>query len=246
MINKTTISVTENSNVALKIKRFKSLLDILAAFMPLLVFGFIADRLGLKTLISGVVITVGYILTIITATYILKRRGTGWHEIGLARPKSWMRTILLGFASLVGAVVVIMLVENIAVSLPFVEVAAPDISRFNPLEGNVPLFLISVVLAWTSIAFGEEMFFRAFLTTKLGEVFQNTKLGWVLAAVGSSVAFGIAHYGEGPIGFYTNGAFGLLFALIYLRTGRRNLWITIIAHGLANTLRFALVFAGAV
>jgi membrane protease YdiL (CAAX protease family) len=36
----------------------------------------------------------------------------------------------------------------------------------------------------------------------------------------------------------------IIFALVYLRTGR-NLWITIITHGLANTLRFAFVFIGA-
>jgi membrane protease YdiL (CAAX protease family) len=34
-----------------------------------------------------------------------------------------------------------------------------------------------------------------------------------------------------------------LFGIIYLRS-QRNLWITIIAHGLLNTIRFILVFTG--
>jgi membrane protease YdiL (CAAX protease family) len=37
---------------------------------------------------------------------------------------------------------------------------------------------------------------------------------------------------------------GLLLGFAYLRTGR-NLWVTIFAHGLVNTLKFILVFSGA-
>ena len=54
----------------------------------------------------------------------------------------------------------------------------------------------------------------------------------------------MTHLVEGPVGIVSNGSFGLLFGVIYLRTGR-NLYVTIIAHGLLNTVRFIAVFAGA-
>ena len=38
-------------------------------------------------------------------------------------------------------------------------------------------------------------------------------------------------------------AFGGLFGWIYLSSGR-NLWITIVGHGLLNTLRFSLLYYG--
>ena len=60
----------------------------------------------------------------------------------------------------------------------------------------------------------------------------------------SAVLFGAAHFAEGPLGIFMMGSFGLLQALIYLRT-RKNLWVTIIAHALLNTLRFVLIFYGA-
>ena len=88
------------------------------------------------------------------------------------------------------------------------------------------------------------MFYRAFLISQLENVFQGFKIGTALAVLGSTFAFGLAHYQEGPVGMLTTAGVGFLFALIYLRTGR-NLWVTIIAHGLANTLRFVFIFFGA-
>ena len=38
---------------------------------------------------------------------------------------------------------------------------------------------------------------------------------------------------------------GVLFGAVYLTSGR-NLWVTIAAHGLLNTVRFTLLFVGAV
>jgi hypothetical protein len=245
MINETTLSVRDRENGPLHRKKLGGLLDILVAFVPLAVFGFIGTRLGAGTLFGGTLITSGYILTIIVTSGVLKRRGTGWREIGLARPQSWLRTVLLGIGAMVGAALVSLTVSVIALNLPGLASQPPDVSRFNPLEGNLPLFLGYVGLAWTAIAFGEEMFFRAFLTSRLAELFQNTKAAWAFAAIGSSVAFGFAHLQEGPVGVLSTAAIGLLWAWIYLRTGR-NLWVTIIAHGLLNTLRFALVYAGAV
>ena len=113
--------------------------------------------------------------------------------------------------------------QVVAINLPGAEVAPIDQSRFNPLEGNLAMFLLFVVLAWTTIAFGEEMFYRAFLITQLGDVFQKSKLGTVLALLGSSVIFGLVHWVEGPLGVINTFFMGLIFGAIYLRTGR-NLW----------------------
>jgi len=166
------------------------------------------------------------------------------YPVGLARPISWLRTVLLSFGTVAGAILLINVVTVIALNLPGLATEPADISRFNPMEGNLLLFLGYLIATWTTITFGEEMLFRAFLTSQLAGIFGNTKVGWALGVIGSSVAFGLAHYQEGLVGMLTNGVVGLLFVLIYLRTGR-NLWVTIIAHGLLNTLRFVFVFLGA-
>lgn len=222
------------------LKKQGRLRSLPAAFVPLIALGLIGGKLGADTVPGVVLINLGYVLAVAVAWMVLRRQGVTWRAIGLARPSSLVRTVLLGAGALIAAFIAINLVQTVAVSLPG-EIAEPDISRFNVLEGNLPLLLILIVAAWTTIAFGEELMFRAFLITGLAEIFRGTKAPWALAAVGSSVVFGLAHYGEGPLGLATNGAFGLVLASAYLMSGR-NLWVTIIAHGLANTLRFVVVF----
>ncbi|MEM7348230.1 MAG: CPBP family intramembrane glutamic endopeptidase, partial [Chloroflexota bacterium] len=160
------------------------------------------------------------------------------------RPESWKKTILMALGTMIAAIIVVVSVQVIALNLPGTEIAPLDETRFNPLVGNIPMLLLSLLAAWTTIAFGEEMFFRAFLITKLQQLFASLRFATVFAVAGSTVLFGLAHFAEGPIGIFSNGSFGLLQALIYLRTGK-NLWVTIIAHALLNTIRFILVFYGA-
>ena len=147
-------------------KRFRGLQDIVVAFVPLLLLGIIGTRLGAGTFLGGLLITLGYNLSITVAWVVLKMRGSGWRDIGLARPQSWLRTLLLGVVALVGAVIVTVTVQLIAVNWPGLVLDEADVSRFNPLEGNLLLLLGYVVLAWTTIAFGEEMIFRAFLINR--------------------------------------------------------------------------------
>ena len=113
------------------------------------------------------------------------------------------------------------------------------------MTGNLPMYVAGIVAAWTSVAFGEEMLFRAFLITSLAGALGHIKARWPMALVGSSVAFGLAHYDWGPAGVIETTIMGLVLGAIYLRSGR-NLWITIIAHGLLNTLKFSMVYAGVV
>ena len=241
MINKIALSHQEPTSKPRSRGNSQALFSILLAFVPLVVFGVIGTRLGAGTFLGGMLITLGYILTIVVASVVLKLGGTGWREIGLARPNSWPRTVLLGITALVGVFLVVNAVQWIALNLPGLTTEPADVSRFDPIAGNLPLFLLYTALAWTTITFGEEMFFRAFLISQLEDVFLGAKIRTALAVLGSTFAFGLAHYQEGPVGMLTTAAIGLIFALIYLRTGR-NLWVTIIAHGLANTLRFVFIF----
>ncbi|WP_255197214.1 CPBP family intramembrane glutamic endopeptidase [Halorarius litoreus] len=171
--------------------------------------------------------------------------GSGWRALGLQRPERRRKTAALGVGAGVAAIVVFVAVQVLVVGLlqaVGVTLPALDQSRFNPLDGNLPLFLLMVGLAWTTIAFGEELFYRAFLVTRLVD---HTRVGRWGAILLAGAAFGVVHVAEGPVGILSNGAFGVLFGWIYLRSGR-TLWITVVGHGLINTVRFALLYLGAV
>ena len=244
MINEIAISLSKQTNGSRSLKRLRRLLEILVAFSPILFLGIIGTRMATDTLLGGMIVTLGYVLSILVATVVLKLRGTTWRQIGLARLQSWKRTMLLGIGTLIALFIITYAIQVIAINLPWAEVSPIDQSRFNPLEGNLAILLLGVVLAWTTIAFGEEMFYRAFLITQLEDVLPNTKLGITLVLLVSSVIFGLVHWVEGSLGVVNTFAMGLLFGAVYIRSGR-NLWITIIAHGLANTIRFLFLYLGA-
>ena len=243
MNNKITITLDRPTDRFNNFRRLRHLLEILVAFLPILVLGIIGTSLGTDTLLGGMIVTFGYILSILVATVFIKVRGSSWREIGLARPPSWKRTILAGIGVLGALIVMNIAVQVIAVNLPGTEVAPIDQSRFNPLQGNLMIFLLFVLLSWTTIAFGEEMFYRAFLITQLEDVFPASKLGTGLVLLVSSLVFGLVHLVEGPLGIINTFLIGAILGLVYLRSGR-NLWITIIAHGLANSIRFYFIFLG--
>lgn len=223
--------------------RPNALRDILVVASPIVVLGVIGNQIGLSTLLGGAIINLGYVLAILLGGFILKRQVSSWKEIGLRRPPNWVKTILSGVGAWVGALVIFVLAQNLAVGVMTalgVTPTAIDQSRFDSIIGNLPFLILMVTLAWTTIAFGEELFYRAFIVSRLMDHATMGKWGAILI---SGTLFGIVHFAEGPIGILSNGTFGILFAWIYVRSDR-NLWITIIAHGLLNTLRFVLLYAG--
>ncbi len=241
MIDKATRPNLEQAN---SLSRPWALRDILIVASPVVVLGTVGNVVGLGTLAGGAIVNLGYVLMIIFGGLILKRQSSNWREIGLGKPPSWVKTALFGVGAFVAAVVVFLVMQTIVVGLlTAMGLALPeiDLSRFSEIEGNLPFFMLLVTLAWTTIAFGEEMFYRAFLISRMIDF---TAIGQGLAILIAGIFFGVVHFAEGSLGILSNGAFGILFGWIYVRSGR-NLWITIIGHGLINTLRFTLLFVGA-
>lgn len=244
MINGNIPEVREFRTSPLKVPQLKSLLEIIIAFLPIIVLGIIGTLIGLDNLPGGALVTLGYAGSILIASISLRKRGSSWSQIGLEKPDSWLRTALLGVGALILLFIMTIALQIIAINLPGIELPPIDQTRFNPLEDNFYMFLLFVVLAWTTIAFGEEMFYRAFLITRFEEIFQKSGRGILLALLSSSLIFGLVHWIEGPMGIANTFFMGLILGAVYLRTGR-NLWVTIIAHGLANTVRFYFLFIGA-
>lgn len=243
MLNKNSLFVREWVAERNQTRKVGILLDILIVFAPLLVLGGLGELLGDGTAAGAMLINLAYVLSVGAATVVLKSRGLGWRDIGLARPKSWLRTILLSFGAAVGALLAMVALQVIIQVIPGVEMAPADKSNYDALGGSVPLLILYLAAAWTIVTFGEEMIFRAFLTNSLVALFPGRKSQWVFALIGSSIIFGLAHLSWGLTGVLETTVMGLVLGSAYLLSGR-NLWVTIIAHGLANTLGFVLIFAG--
>ena len=171
----------------------------------------------------------------------MRVRRVSWRDIGLSRYRSWRRTLLLGLAA-----GLVMEGLELFVTQPFlVHVLGkqPDIEVFRALHGNLKATLIYMALVWPFAAFGEEMVYRGYLMNRVADFFNRTPRAWIISLFAVHIGFGLAHAYQGITGVIDEGLMGLLLGVIYLRTGR-NLSVPILAHGVADTVDFLLIFLG--
>ena len=171
----------------------------------------------------------------------LRVRGLGWRDVGLTRNCSWALTLALG----VGAGLLMEGFE-LFVSQPLlirITGKQPDFSDFQAIHGKLKLLLLFIALAWTLAAFGEEMVWRGYLMNRVADLGNRTRLAWTISLVVVNLVFGSAHSYQGITGIIDEGLMGLLLGLMYLGAGC-NLFVPIIAHGVADTVDMLLIFFG--
>lgn len=231
--------------------KFAIFLEIVVVVVPLYASLMISDRLGSDVvplggnfvLLGGPLAYFGLALSLAAVWVASRMRGVGWGEFGLARPKSWVRTVLMSLVvALAMFVGIVMLVNPLIGAIP--NIAPRDMSRFDLLRDNLPNLILNVVAVWITAGFVEEFLYRGYLMNRLVDLLgKQTKLAWVIALVGSAVIFGLGHLYQDLAGVVKTGAIGLLFGVAFL-TLRRNLWPLIIAHALIDTLDFVSHYFG--
>lgn len=209
--------------------------------LTILVFIFFISGLllwwGNKTQ-SALLTLLSILLALVLIRLVLWLRRSSWHEFGLKKPKSWLKTILLAIGGLITIYFVVIVTMPFVIRLTGKPV---DRSPFDALRGNVPALIIGILVVWTLAAFGEELIFRGYLMNTLVHVFRQEKVGWIIACIVNSILFGIGHTYQGISGVILLGIVGLLYALFYLGSGR-NLWVPILMHGLYDTSAFLVIF----
>jgi membrane protease YdiL (CAAX protease family) len=101
-----------------------------------------------------------------------------------------------------------------------------------------------IALSWISAGFGEEMFFRGFLISRLQTSFNGIKFASAISVLLAALLFGYVHfYYQGLAGLVNAGVIGVIFG-VYFLIFKRNLWPLVIAHGFINSLGFTSEFMG--
>lgn len=170
----------------------------------------------------------------------LRLRGVGWPSVGFKRPASWRRTISLGIAIGVAYQFFTSYVTEPLVTL--LTKKETDLSQFAPLRGNVFFLLFFLLLVWTLAAFGEELNYRGYLMNRVAELAGGGRWAWLVSLIVVSVLFGVGHLYQGIAGIVVNTLAGLLYGTLYLCG--RNLWLSIIVHGVYDTVGLLLIFSG--
>jgi len=182
--------------------------------------GFVLDAIG-KILLVGV--GCGLILL----------RGERLADIGLKRPESWTRTLIIG----VGMAAIVFVAMYVSEKAGF----RRDLSKFKDVQGNLALAVLGVFYAFIGAGFYEEFTFRGFLMQGLAMIFGGSRGAWIVAWIAQGTLFGLAHAYQNPLGIAITGTLGILMGFLVLVSGR-NLWPVIIGHGLFDASRFVLFY----
>ncbi len=182
------------------------------------------------------------ICTLIFTTCILRHRGIRWANFGMTRPKKLTKLAWQVPIVLIGTVFVGIVAGNFfGLFLSSVD----SVSRTGDLEGNFVHFLLWVALGWIVGGFAEEMLMRGFLLNRAESMLGNARCKTPVAVVFQAAMFGLVHYyNRGLQGALTITMVGLALGTFYIWFGR-NLWPTILAHGLVDTLSFLEDYLGA-
>src|SRR5512132_1273764 len=158
-------------------------------------------------------------------------RGERLADIGLKRPESWTRTLLIG----IGLAALVFIAMYVSEKAGF----RRDLSKFKDVQGNLEVTIYGVLYAFIGAGFYEEFTFRGFLMQGLAMLFGGSRGAWIGACVLQGALFGLAHTYQNPLGIAITGTLGILMGVLVLASGR-NLWAVIIGHGLFDASRFVL------
>lgn len=203
--------------------------------------GFAAALRGfgpLGILAMAVVVAGNLVVAPLSAVLVLAwawRSRTPWREIGYVRPRSWIRSLILGVAF------------GIALKLLMKAVVMPALGTdpinqaYHYLAGNaaaLPGMLFSVIVG---AGFGEETLFRGYLFERLGKLFGTGTGAKILIVTLTAGLFGLAHFhDQGLAGVEQATIVGLVFGSIFAVTGR--IWMLMFAHAAFDLTALAIIF----
>lgn len=168
-------------------------------------------------------------------------RGSNLSALGLKQPKSIGVTIFFGVVA--GLMLQVLDVGIIIPNLTNAFNSSPNIQAFDPLQGNLSLLPSSLILAWVSAGIGEELVFRGYFLNRFVDLFGNNTWSWIIAIILQAVVFASGHAYQGITGVISAGITGIIFGVMYIAS-RRNLWLTVVTHGVFDTVAFLFIFFG--
>jgi membrane protease YdiL (CAAX protease family) len=168
-------------------------------------------------------------------------RNGGVSALGFRRPDSWRRILWIAVAAAALRIALGNFVIDPITGHFWPPAIAP--AHADEITGNLKVAGVALLLVWSFAAFGEEIAYRGYLTTRGAEAGGESTAAYLVAVVIVSVLFGYGHYYKGPAGILDSGIAGLILGAAYLVAGR-NLWPCILAHGFIDTFVVVATYFG--
>lgn len=199
----------------------------------------VTSVLILSGVISYLTGGIGYFFGIICA--LLAFWGSGWKldEFGISS-HSWRNNIIKASAF---AIVLYLVMEFGVQHILNSYFGSPDISSFDPIRGNIVVYLLYLIMMIIVAGFGEEFLYRGYLMTYLSKAMGNTNLAWIGSAFMVSFVFGLAHAYQGISGMVSTGLIGLILSLTFAFS-QKNLVLLMLIHIIYDFIGITLIFLG--
>ena len=205
---------------------------ITIAFICFMWFGPIS-----RSIVENIIISI----VIILANYI-EYKGKPFLALGFQREKFTFKNIFV-LAPIVALILFTFYVFALVPGITELTGSPIDYSSFDQLKGDLPAFLITLLVVWATAGFGEEIIFRGYFMRQFVKFFGESKVSIVLNIVLITGFFGFMHSQQGITGQLVTWIVGALLALIfYLR--KYDLWFIIAVHGFFNTIALTCIYFG--
>ena len=171
----------------------------------------------------------------------LRRTGEGFSDIGFRFRSCTLRAALFGSIAAVAILSFMQLLVFPALD-HIVELESNDIGLYEFVRANKTQFLIIVVMGWLIGGLYEEIVFHGFIFTRLEKMIPG-KNATALSFSVSCIVFGAYHLQMGSAGAFNALVVGSVYQGLFLYFDR-NLWASIICHGVYNTMVLTLIYMG--
>ena len=166
-------------------------------------------------------------------------RGRTFADLGFKRPKRWavvpLQIILILLAFMAAQTIVPALVSF------FIEVPAPDLSRYDAIAGNIGAALLMALVLPLTASIPEEVIYRGFLIGRLEAIFGQAN-AWMAVFI-QGLIFGAIHFQWGVGGMIVTFFMGIVWGTAFILCDR-NLWVVILAHSTGHLLLVTQLYLG--
>ena len=193
------------------------------------------------TFLDKIIPPFGIPVAVICVFILFRIRKLHIKYLGLFKPESWIKTIAIGLV--VGLLIPVFGIYILGPIRELFGIAQENPEVYKTIEGNNSKLIIFLIVSWTTAGFGEELIFRTFFIGQFSSVFGNAKNRWMLSLIISCLIFGLLHFNNGVNAIIGTTVNGFNLGMVYLYTNR-NIWAPYIAHAVADTVAFLLIYSG--
>ena len=182
----------------------------------------------------------GYSIPILLFVWLyLKYAKETFSDIGFSCKRFNLKSILIG-SLLAGLILCFMQLLFFPVLEYFIVFEGTDVGLYHFIRENKWNYLIMIVMGWLVGGVYEEIVFHGFIFSRLEKMIPG-KYAMPISFIVTSMIFGAYHFqlgADGLINAFIVGAAYLALALYF----KRNLWYSVICHGVYNTIVITLIY----